>query len=236
MNTLGLKQLFGDLSGLIFPRVCEVCGRSLSHGEEVLCLHCMVAMPRVKIHHDNFNSMHRRLAGKVPVERAGSYFYYYKGSPYAKLIHRAKYDGRPVIVRTLARRCALELATDGFFEGINRLLVVPLHRWKMMKRGYNQSHEIARGVSNATGIPIGDNMVAVRGHRSQTAKSSYLRWLNTEGIYNVERPGELTGKHILLIDDVMTTGATMLRCAEAIHAASPSTRISVLTLALARLS
>lgn len=231
----GLKAWLGDLLGVIYPDVCEVCGVSLTRGEDTMCLHCLMNMPRTLIHREDFNLLHRRLAGSVPIERAGGYFYYYRESDYARLIHRAKYCGRPVIAGRLGERYAREIVADGFFDGIDMVIPVPLHRFRMIRRGYNQSEAIARGIGRVTGLPVGDNLVAVKGHSSQTRKNSYGRWLNAQHIYTVSRHEQLAGKHLLVVDDVVTTGATMLACCEVLYRADPSVRISVLALGVTRL-
>lgn len=223
-----------DALSIVYPRVCEVCGRSLVRYESELCRHCIDGLPRTQIHDDDFNLMHERLAGKVLIERAGAYFYYYRESPYAQLIHKAKYNSRPRIATMLGLEYTYEIRQSGFFNGIDLMIPVPLHWWKQIKRGYNQSEAIAFGISKGTGIPIGNNLVARRGHSSQTAKGAYGRWKNTEDVFEVINAEELIGKHVLVVDDVITTGATLLRCCEAIHKASPTTRVSVLTLAAAR--
>ncbi|MCM1518812.1 MAG: hypothetical protein NC117_09240 [Pseudoflavonifractor sp.] len=231
-----IRRFLDDMAGLLFPSLCEVCGCTLRRGEQVMCLHCLTSLPRTGVHRDAFNTMHVRVAGHVAVERAGSWFYYYHGSPYRALIRQAKYASRPVVGRMVARMFAREIEGDGFFDGIDLILPVPLHWWKKARRGYNQTEWIAGGLSDHTGMPVGDNLVALRGHGTQTARGAYSRWLNTQGVYGVEDPGQLDGRHVLVVDDVMTTGATILSCIEAIHAASPTARISLLTLALTRLT
>ncbi|HBI59482.1 MAG TPA: amidophosphoribosyltransferase [Porphyromonadaceae bacterium] len=230
-----MKGWIDDLIGMVFPRVCEVCGQSLVHGEEYLCLGCFVGMPRTGIHCDAFNAVHQRLAGKTPVDRAASMYWYYRQSDYARLIHEAKYRGRPALARWLGQRYAAEIKPDRFFDGIDLLLPVPMHFLKRMFRGYNQAEAIARGVSVETGIPVGHNLVARRGHATQTRKDSYGRYLNSRGIYGVRRSEELSGRHLLVIDDVVTTGATLLACLDELHAAAPTATLSVLTLAATHL-
>lgn len=235
---MGWRQLIEwgrDLLRIIFPEVCEVCGRSLVKGEKVMCLHCDVSMPRTLVHNDEFNVIHRRLAGSTPIDRAAGMFYYYRESEYARLIHVAKYNSRPIVARQLAEMYACELKPDGFFDGIDVILPVPLHKLKLIRRGYNQSEEIAQGLSAVTGIMVGDNLVALRGHSTQTKKNSYSRWVNAQGVYAVERGDEFEGKHVLVVDDVITTGATLLACCEAIHRVAPTARISVLSLAVTHL-
>lgn len=231
----GLKGWFSDLLRIVFPDVCEVCGSSLVRGEEVICLKCDMNMPRTRVHNDSFNIIHERLAGKTPIERAAGYFYYYRESDYAAIIHNAKYNGRPIIARKLAMRFARELMADNFFDGIDVVLYVPMFFLKKIKRGYNQSEYIAQGISQATNIPIGHNLISKRSHSSQTKKNSYSRWLNAQGVYDVINSEELENKHVLIVDDVVTTGATLLACCDVVHNAVPSATISVLSLAVTRL-
>lgn len=231
----GLKGWFSDLLRIVFPDVCEVCGSSLVRGEEVICLKCDMNMPRTRVHNDSFNIIHEHLAGKTPIERAAGYFYYYRESDYAAIIHNAKYNGRPIIARKLAMRFARELMADNFFDGIDVVLYVPMFFLKKIKRGYNQSEYIAQGISQATNIPIGHNLISKRSHSSQTKKNSYSRWLNAQGVYDVINPEELENKHVLIVDDVITTGATLLACCDVVHKAVPSATISVLSLAVTRL-
>lgn len=231
----GLKGWFSDLLRIVFPDVCEVCGSSLVRGEEVICLKCDMNMPRTRVHNDSFNIIHERLAGKTPIERATGYFYYYRESDYAAIIHNAKYNGRPIIARKLAMRFARELMADNFFDGIDLILYVPMFFLKKIKRGYNQSEYIAQGISQATNIPVGHNLISKRSHSSQTKKNSYSRWLNAQGVYDVINSDELENKHVLIVDDVITTGATLLACCDVVHNAVPSATISVLSLAVTRL-
>lgn len=228
-------RILKGVVNLIWPDVCEVCGCTLVKGEKVICLGCRLKLPRTNLHTQEFSLIHHRLAGRVPIERAAGYFYYYRSDSFTRLIHAAKYNGRPNVARYLAREYAGEIKDDGFFSGIDLILPVPLHCFKLWKRGYNQTEYLARGLKDATGIAIGSNLVATRGHSTQTRKGSYMRWLNTRNIYDVVHPDELEGKHILVVDDVITTGATLLACCEAIHRSAPTATISVLTLAVSHL-
>lgn len=236
MGRGGLARWGRNLIDTIFPRVCEVCGTTLVEGEDTLCLKCLLDMPRTRLHNDNFNAIHERLAGRTPIERAGSLFYYYRGNPYAKLIHKAKYNNLPAIGRKLGAIYAAEISGDGFFDGIDLILPVPLHWLKQIKRGYNQSYEIAKGIADVTGLPIGDNLRARKGHSTQTRKNSFERWINAKDIYIAINCAELAGKHVLVVDDVITTGATTLACCQAIHDSVPTAKISVASLALTHLS
>jgi len=230
-----MKRIFSHILNLIYPNLCEICGRRLAPGEEVMCLHCSYGLPRTKAHESSFNVVHERLAGTTPVDRGAGWFYYYRESPYTAMIHRGKYNGHPELLRILARKYARELERDGFFEGIDLIVSVPLHPLKLMMRGYNQTDYIAKGIRDVTGIKIGRNLKAARFRKTQTRKGVFSRWLNSKDDYVAKNPAELAGKHVLVIDDVLTTGATLLTCCNAIHRAAPSARISVLTLAVTKL-
>ncbi len=217
---------------MVFPAVCEVCGEPLIDGEELLCLNCRHNIPRVNAHVDETSEIHRRLAQPgIPIERTASFFYYFRDNPYARLIQAAKYSDRPNIDAALGRMFAAELARAGFFDGIDALQPVPLHWWKKFRRGYNQAEMICRGISEIARLPIADNLRAAR-HSTQTRKNALQRQANVAGTMSVARPGEIAGKHILLVDDVITTGATLLATAQTILRNAPGAKISVLSLGL----
>lgn len=235
MDLTWLKEWGDDALRVIFPKVCEVCGRSLARGEELICLHCNLDMPRTKLHLENFNILHQRLMGKAPIEKATGYFYYYRDSNYARLIQMAKYNNRPAIINQLATQFVNELRTSQFFDDIDMITPVPMHWLKRLNRGYNQSEVLANALSKATGIEKVDALKASRGHSTQTRKNRYERWENTKGLYQVKNAEAIEGKHLLIVDDVITTGATILACCEEIHRVSPTTRLSVLSLGVTHL-
>lgn len=229
MGCVDIIRIYGSgLLSLLYPRLCVVCGCKLVEGERHLCLECRANLPRTGFHRDPFNPIHQRLAPE-PVERGAAMFYYHRQDQYGRIVRRAKYNDHPELARDFGQWYATELMAEGFFEGIDKLLAVPMHPFKQWRRGYNQAHEIAVGVSRATGLPIADNLTAAP-HESQTRRDHYLRYLNVRTIYGVERPGELAGCHVLLIDDVVTSGATLLSCIRALRQAVGAIRVSVLTL------
>lgn len=232
----GLIRLADMALEAVFPAVCEVCGEPLVDGEEMICLTCGIKLPRTHIHRDPFNEIHRRLAAPhLPVDRAASYFYYYRGNEYTRLIHKAKYNYRPGIARRLGHMFAVELMADGFFDGMDMMIPIPLHWRKRAMRGYNQSCEICKGISEVTGIPINDSALKARRHSTQTRRNAVERLKNVEGVISVSHPEELYGKHLLIVDDVITTGATMITALRAIAATAPAVKVSVLSLALTKI-
>lgn len=222
-----------SLGELFVPRTCVVCGALLGEGEECICLGCYMDMPRTDFHLKKNNLLERILWGKMPLGRASSFFYYRKGSDYCKILYWLKYGGRRKIGNVMGRYMATELLPSGFFEGIDVIVPVPLHPEKKKARGYNQSEMLARGVSKVTGLPVdATSLTRQKNVESQTRKSAYDRWTNVDGIFLLEHPERFAGKHVLLIDDVLTTGATITACADA-FADVPDVCISVLTLAKA---
>lgn len=222
-----------DLLRMIFPDTCQVCGDALVDGEEVICLRCDVRLPRCDFHLHPDHPVSMRFAA-LKVARIAAMFPYVRHNEFARMIQKSKYNGHPQIDRKLAEKFARELLPSGFFAGVDVLLPVPMHFWKQARRGFNQAEVIARGLSAVTGIPVADNLVLPRRHATQTRKSASQRMANASGRFNVVYPEELSGRHVLIVDDVITTGATILACADAVRRAAPAVTVSVLALAATR--
>lgn len=231
-----IKQWLGAAGDVVMPRLCPVCGQALDSDEKWLCRKCLARLPRTRYEEAEFNTMEQHFAGKVPIERATAYFFYEKGSPYASILHDIKYHGTPGMGRWLAARAVRDMAGSRFFEGIELVTAVPLHRSKLAHRGYNQSEYLARGIADALGIPYIEALKALKPHATQTHKGALERWQNIQGNYalNDKTSGRLPGKHILLVDDVITTGSTLTACATQLRQI-PGVKVSVFTLAAARL-
>jgi len=231
-----IRQWLNAATDVVLPRVCPVCHKALDDDEQWVCRHCLEQMPRTRFEELEFNAMEQLFAGRVPIERATAYFYYEKGSPYASILHDIKYRNVPRMGRWLATRAVRQMRDSAFFDGIDAIVPVPLHRSKLARRGYNQSEYLAMGISDATGVPLVNALTAVRSHTSQTRKGAVERWLNIQGNYQASsHASQLSGKHVLLVDDVVTTGATLIVCADALRATVPDVKLSLFTLAAARL-
>ncbi|GAA6244045.1 ComF family protein [Bacteroides fragilis] len=172
--------------------------------------------------------------GRIPgLKRASSFLFYRKGSDFRRILHLLKYGGYKELGEVMGRYMAAELSSGGFFDGVDMIIPVPLHRKKQKLRGYNQSEWIARGIASVTGIPLcAECMIREKNTETQTRKSTFERWENVEGIFRICDTVHFEGKHVLLVDDVLTTGATTVACASAFARVS-GIRISVLTLAVA---
>ncbi len=230
------------LFDLLSPRECPGCGRRLMADEETLCHRCMLYLPfyippspAPSFFLDN--PMARMFWGLFQLEKAAAYFYYEPGGIAAQLIHHIKYFGRKDLAVSLGELFAKRL-TDirfdeprcNFFDGIDVIVPVPLAKERQQQRGYNQSELIARGIAQVTGIPL---CLTAMGRRSfegsQTRLNAVERRENVEHAFRLMDAGEITGKHILLVDDVMTTGATLKACSEQLNTAEGVT-ISIATL------
>ena len=225
-------DLWDDFISLLFPRLCYGCGNHLLRNEKLICTECYVLIPRTNYHLKTDNPVAILFWGRCTIEKAATFSYYTKDSRIRKLIHQLKYNGVKEIGFELGRIYALSLKTSGFMEGIDLIIPVPLHPSKKRKRGFNQSETISAGISEISGLPV-DTLSLVRKNISdtQTRKSRYDRWENVEGIFRVTGNEKLKGHHILLVDDVITTGSTLEACASEILKIE-NTKVSVAALAV----
>jgi ComF family protein len=226
-------KILNDLLNLLFPITCAACGNVLMKNERVICLTCNYYLPRTNFHLEPDNPVAVIFWGRVRIENATAFYYFNKASRYRHLIHELKYRGRKDIGLELGRIFGYEMMVSPGFRLIDLVLPVPLHKKKLIKRGFNQSECIARGISEAMNKPL-DTLSVIRTVYSdtQTRKTRYDRWLNVEGIFKVTDRSSLFGKHILLVDDVVTTGATIEACASEILKVE-GTKVSVAVLAMA---
>jgi ComF family protein len=179
------------------------------------------------------NLSFERFLGKVPIEKATSYLYYNKAGAGQKIVAEIKYKGNIYFGEWFGQYLAKDLQKKGFFDGIDYLIPVPLHAQKYRKRGFNQSEIIAQGIASVTHIPLETlNLYRTKANVSQTRKGVYERWLNTSGIFKLKDKQLFAGKHVLLIDDVLTTGSTLEACALCLLETF-GTKISLLTIAIA---
>lgn len=228
-----IKRWLNALIRLLFPKCCVVCGLPLAEGEDDICIHCNINLPRTNFHLAQDNPVEQLFWGKIPIVRATAFFFYHKGSDYKQLLYLLKYNGQKELGRSLGRIMASEIIDSGFFEGIDWIVPIPLHEKKERQRGYNQSEYIAKGVADLTGLPIASHSVRrLKNTETQTHKSADQRWENVDGIFDLIDPTSFEKKHILIVDDVLTTGATTTACASAFSEVK-GIKISILTLAIA---
>lgn len=218
---------------------CVVCG---TYGTASLCPECLLRMPYACFRGTEANPVELLFWGQIPVMRASSMLTFQPGNEVGRLIHAIKYDGRKDLAVEMGRCMAQELLPTGFFDGMDHLQPVPLHPNRQRQRGYNQSEELARGIAEVTGLPLGHFVKRVVDNVSQTHIEHHERHDNVKDIF-VRDETELKTRqprHVLIVDDVITTGATTTSCAKAlagitddIRQSTPGLSISVLSLAFA---
>ncbi|MFO7843943.1 MAG: ComF family protein [Bacteroidales bacterium] len=221
-----------DFFNLIFPNLCMVCNNHLVSQEKLICTSCLYNLPKTNFHLDIENPVSQLFWGRTKIEYASSFYFYHKGSKYQQMMHKFKYHGCKEVGLVLGRYFGSQLDTS-VFNQVDLIMPVPLHKSKLKKRGYNQSEFIARGLAESLEKKLdAQNLIRTMATSTQTRKSRFERWENVEKIFKVLYPEKITGKHILLVDDVVTTGSTLEACANSILEV-PDTKVSILTLAVA---
>lgn len=216
------KDIVTDFIALLYPRYCFACNNGLVKGEEIICSRCMLELPRTNYHQVGNNALYKRLNGRIPLAHAFAFFHFRKGGKVQQLLHALKYHNHPEIGTTLGEVFGQELIQthDQMFDVI---VPVPLHPTRKKKRGYNQSEEFAKGLSKSLHVPVSDLLVRETKTESQTRKTKLKRWQNVNEVFQLKHDDSITGQRILLVDDVITTGATIEACAQALVSKACST-------------
>lgn len=217
----------------MFPNLCCGCGIYLYRGETQLCTKCIYKLPYTDHHLHLENKVARQLWGRLPFNAVMSLLYFKKGARAQNIIHNLKYKGRRDLGIKLGIMIAERLLMNAAYTGIDLIIPVPLHRTRESQRGYNQSLCIAKGISEALNIPVNSiSLLRKKPTASQTKKGRYKRFENMQEVFSVAYPEPLKAKHILLVDDVITTGATLEACGIALFEAGIE-RLSIATVAFA---
>jgi ComF family protein len=228
-----LFKALRDFVNLVYPDTCAACGINLLRNEHFLCSRCLAKLPRTRFHSDPENPVCRLFWGRVYVTRATAFFYYLRGSRYQSLIHKLKYKGKKEIGYELGRMLGSELLVSREWNSVQVVVPVPLHPHREKKRGYNQAFWIAKGVAEAMHLPVSEgNLIRAVETSTQTKKGRYERFENVDEIFRITETSLLEGKHILLVDDVITTGSTTEACANTLLRVN-GTRVSIAALGTA---
>lgn len=230
---LAVRNIWDDFWFLFYPKICDACGKSLRRQEHVLCTSCLAKLPRTAYHKDKDSELAQVFWGRIPVEHITALMHFVKGSNYRKLIHKLKYQNRPDIGVFLGRELGSELHVSALFDDVDFIVPVPLHPDRLKTRGYNQAEMIGKGLSETMKIPQDtDNFFRAVSTTTQTRKNRFDRWENVAEVFQVKDESMFTNKHILLVDDVITTGATIEACAQRLLKI-PNVKISIASLGYA---
>ena len=232
INTLFRETTFAvrQFVHLFFPQACVSCGDKLLEQEKCVCLKCIFKLPKTNNFQEPDNTLEQLMAGRMPFERIAAFCIFSKKGMLAPLIHHLKYRHRKDIGILLGRMYGKELIGSDFLRPVDVIVPVPLHPKKQKKRGYNQAEVIAKGLSEATSIPIStDNLIRTIHNPTQTKFDKTRRWDNVKDIFDVKNPELFEGKHILLVDDVITTGSTLEGCGVALQKCN-DLKISILAI------
>ena len=221
-----------DFLALIYPNLCFGCQKNLQHSENGICTYCEYELPKTNFHLDEDNPVAKVFWGRVPIENGTAFYYFNKESKIQKLLHQLKYRGEKQIGELLGKIAGFELKSSAFYNEIDYMMPIPLHPLKQKRRGYNQSEQIAIGLSEALNIQVNiQNIFRKEINDTQTKKTRYARWENIQASFEIKNINMLKNKHILLVDDVITTGSTLEACAQKLHNEVEGIRISVFALA-----
>jgi ComF family protein len=227
-------SIFKDFFELFYPHLCMACDAHLIDQETVLCTKCLYELPRTNYHIDSENPINQLFWGRTNISNATAYYHFTKGSKFQKLIHKLKYQGHKEIGQFLGKQLAYDIIEDEKYSDIDYVIPVPLHPKKERKRGYNQSDHIAIGIAEVYQIEA-DTKSLIRKVQTetQTKKSRVERWKNVDSIFELKQKEKFINKHILIVDDVITTGSTIEACVQSFINIE-GIRVSVAALAAAK--
>lgn len=205
--------MLSDFVDMLFPRSCLTCRGLLEKNEELICVQCRYALPQTNFHLDEDNELARKFWGRISLRHAFAYLRFVKTGKVQVLLHHLKYHGKQEVGEVLGRWYGNDLKKSKLANEFDLVLPVPLHPSKLAKRGYNQCDSLAKGMAEGLSIAWDGNiLVRQKANVSQTRKGRIERWENVEDIFRILQPEKVRGKNILLVDDVITTGATLEAC------------------------
>lgn len=225
--------MFHELINLFYPKICQICDNPLLKNEQIICLKCLHELPVTNYHLNNENPVKKVFYGRVPLENATSLLIFKKKGSVQKLIHQLKYKGQQEIGPFLGIWLGAELEKIPGYSEIDAVIPVPLHKLRLRSRGFNQVEGFGKEIAKALKIPYLDQVLLKKSFSStQTIKERLARWGNIEETFILARPQDIRNKHVLLIDDLITTGATLEACANTIKQAG-GVKISIASMAVA---
>ncbi len=230
---IALKEIKESFLHLLFPHVCSGCGSDIISRENTLCMQCIAQMPETNFHLYTNNPVEKIFGGRLPLVNATAQYYFTKESLMQHLMHQIKYRGNTELGRQLGRLIGKDLQQTDRFNEVDALIPLPLFPAKEKRRGYNQATILCEGIAEVMNKEILKDVIVRTQHtETQTKKGRVERWQNMEGKFELINPGKIKNKHVLLVDDVITTGATLEACGQEILKAG-DTKLSIATLCFA---
>lgn len=215
--------MLNDFISLFFPNTCVGCDESLPRGVKFICPSCQLELPKTGNHKIEVPEFEQKLRSLIDFKYVLVYMHFHKQGIVQRLMHELKYNHKPEIAELLGRWYGGELVSGGYEKEFDCVVPVPLHKSKLKKRGYNQSEGFAKGLAEAFSVEcLPHALVRNRANETQTRKNRQERWENVEGLFEPQDNAALMGKHVLLVDDVLTTGSTLLSCGEGVLSAKPA--------------
>lgn len=226
-------MMLHDFIRLIYPQNCVACGNNLYKHEEAICNYCKTHLPKTNFHNSIKNPVEALFYGRVPIQLASSFYTFTKHGGIQKILHSIKYKHNKDLAVLLGTWYANELKNQEIIKHTDIIIPVPLHPKKLIIRGFNQSEEFANGLAQNLNIPVNTtSLVRNTFTETQTKKNKFERWENVEDKFSLMHPEQIENKHIILVDDVITTGATIEACCHVLQQAK-DVKISVLSIAYA---
>ena len=230
---MNLKWVAEEITHYFYPNRCSFCNIKLLPQENGVCLQCLYKLPKTNNFDEPNNLDETLLAGRFPFERAASFAIFTKEGLLQALIHDLKYKNKPYLGHLIGALFGADLLGSNFLSTIDIIVPVPLHPKKLVIRGYNQAESFAQGISKTTAIPVStDQLIRAINNPTQTKRTKSQRWENVKGIFEITNSNSFQNKHVLLVDDVITTGSTLEACAIALLECS-NVKISVATIGIA---
>jgi len=227
------SSYLADFISLLFPELCQACGQSLNKQEDIICTACLYDLPYTEFHLTNDHIVAQQFWGKIKVQNSYAVLYFTKGGKVQHLMHQFKYKGQQKIGNLLGRLAGQQLLSNPEFSTVDLIIPVPLHKSRMKMRGYNQSKCFAEGIGEKLNLPVSDdNLLRIKATETQTKKSRIMRFENMKEVFMLKNPSILTNKHILLVDDIVTTGSTLEACGNVLLAVE-GLKLSIATIAYA---
>ena len=233
---MNLAASFSDFVSLLFPRVCLVCQKALPHQVEHICVKCRYDLPKTNNHNIQIDTLHEKFQNIIDLSAIYVYCHFHKGGKLQRILHAIKYHNQQHLARILGKWYTQELVNDLGPIDVDIIVPVPLHPKRLKQRGFNQSERIAEGVADVLGKPIISNLIVrskMNTSLTRMSKKARIETMRSAYVLNNNVSASYKGQKILLVDDVLTTGSTLIACHEALEEIKPN-QVSALVLAAAQ--